>query len=216
MTVVHKNRFILASASRRREQLLRQLGFEPLCMPVSVDETPKLGETPEALVERLARLKAERCLQQRIQTGEQQRAGRSIVVLGADTVIDLDGEVLGKPASKAEGMAMLRRLADREHSVLTGVCVLHARFSAAEERSPDRYETCVNTRVRFGSVSEEQAIAYWETGEPAGKAGSYAIQGIGAQFVAFLSGSYSNVVGLPLYETNRLLQQAGLSVNHLA
>ncbi len=216
MSAVQKTRFILASASPRREQLLRQLGFDPLCMAVSVDETPQLGETPVALVERLARLKAERCLQQRIQAGEQQRAGKSIVVLGADTLIDLDGEVLGKPASKPDGLAMLKRLADREHSVLTGVCVLHVRFSAAEESPPDRYETCVITRVRFGSVSDEQAIAYWETGEPAGKAGSYAIQGIGAQFVAFLSGSYSNVVGLPLYETNHLLQQAGLSVNHLA
>ncbi len=135
-----------------------------------------------------------------------------MVVLGADTVIDLEGEVLGKPESKPAGLAMLKRLADREHSVLTGVCVLHARFSDSESPQ-DRYEACVNTRVRFGSVSDEQAAAYWETGEPADKAGSYAIQGIGAQFVAFLSGSYSNVVGLPLYETVQMLAQAGLSVN---
>ena len=171
MTAVHNARFILASASARREQLLRQLGFNPLCMPVSVDETPQLGETPEALVVRLARLKAEQCLQQRIYTGAPQLADKSIVVLGADTVIDLEGEVLGKPESKSDGLAMLKRLADREHSVLTGVCVLHTRSSAFE--SPhDRYEACVNTRVRFGSVSDEEAIAYWETGEPAGKAGS--------------------------------------------
>ena len=215
MTAVHNARFILASASPRREQLLRQLGFDPQCMPVSVDESPEGGETPVALVERLARLKAERCLQQLMQHSGQQPAGDSITVLGADTVIDLEGEMLGKPESQSDGLAMLKRLADREHSVLTGVCVLHTRCSASE--SPQgRYQACVKTRIRFGSVSDEEAIAYWETGEPAGKAGSYAIQGIGAQFVAFLSGSYSNVVGLPLYETNRLLRQAGLSVNHPA
>ncbi len=215
MTAVHKARFILASASPRREQLLRQLGFAPLCMPVNVDEAPRLGETPEALVERLARLKAEQCLHQLSQAQEQQPAGSSVVVLGADTVIDLEGEVLGKPESKPEGLAMLKRLADREHSVLTGVCVLHASFGTADT-ALDRHEACVNTRVRFGSVSDEQAEAYWETGEPIGKAGSYAIQGIGAQFVAFLSGSYSNVVGLPLYETSLLLQQAGMSINQPA
>jgi len=212
MTAVHNARFILASASLRREQLLKQLGFEPLCMPVSVNESPLVGETPAALVERLARQKAERCLHQRFQAGEQLSTGADVIVLGADTVIDLDGLVLGKPAGKSDGLAMLKRLADREHSVLTGVCVLRARFNAFDS-PPDRHEVCVNTRVRFGPVSDEQAEAYWETGEPAGKAGSYAIQGGGAQFVSFLSGSYSNVVGLPLYETNRLLQQAGLSVN---
>lgn len=215
MTAVHNALFILASASPRREQLLRQLGLEPLCMPVDVDETPQPGETPRGLVERLARLKAMRCLQQLAQAHELVPPDRSVVVLGADTVIDLDGEVLGKPVGRTEALAMLKRLADREHSVLTGVCVLRA-VDGAACGSADRHEACVDTRVRFGPVSDEQAQSYWETGEPAGKAGGYAIQGIGAQFVAFLSGSYSNVVGLPLYETNRLLQQVGLSANQPA
>ena len=215
MTAVHNARLVLASASPRREQLLKQLGFDPLCMPVNVNETPHLGETPAALVERLARLKAEHCLQQLERTRERHAADTSVVVVGADTIIDLDGEVLGKPDSKPEGLAMLKRLADREHSVLTGVCVLQSSFSVTDS-TLGRHAACVNTRVRFGPVSDEQAQIYWETGEPAGKAGGYAIQGIGAQFVAFLSGSYSNVVGLPLYETNRLLLQAGLTANQPA
>ena len=215
MTAVHKACFVLASASPRRAQLLRQLGFDPRCMPVNVNETPRLHETPQALVERLARLKAERCLQQLGQAHEPHMADRSVIVLGADTVIDLDGVVLGKPESRPEGLAMLKRLADREHSVLTGVCVLQVTFGAAGV-FPERHEACVDTRVSFGPVSDKQAQDYWETGEPADKAGGYAIQGIGAQFVAFLSGSYSNVVGLPLYETNRLLQQAGLTANQPA
>lgn len=215
MTVVHNTRFILASASPRRQQLLQQLGYDPQCRPVSVDESPRPGETPEALVARLAWRKAQRCLQLAGQAGEYPSAGNAVVVLGADTVIDLDGEVLGKPASRSDGLAMLKRLADREHSVLTGVCVLGA-CSGASTGPAERHDVCVGTRVRFGSVSDQDAESYWETGEPAGKAGSYAIQGIGAQFVAYLSGSYSNVVGLPLYETHRLLRQAGLPVNHLA
>ena len=146
--------------------------------------------------------------------GEQPAAG-AVVVLGADTVIDLDGEVLGKPASRAEGVAMLMRLANREHTVLTGVCMLQTSFPMAEHPIK-ALEIFVSTQVRFGPVSEEQADTYWNSGEPADKAGGYAIQGIGAQFVAYLSGSYSNVVGLPLYETNRLLQLAGVPVNYSA
>jgi septum formation protein len=212
MLAVKNTHFFLASASPRRQQLLRQLGFDPVCMPVSLDERPLEGETPSSLVERLACQKAERCLQQLVDTGGHM-AGEAVVVLGADTVIDLDGEVLGKPLNKPDGLAMLKRLSDREHVVLTGVCVLCARLSASSTVA-QRHEVCVSTRVQFGPVSEEQAETYWESGEPAGKAGGYAIQGLGAQFVANLSGSYSNVVGLPLYETNRLLEKAGLSANH--
>lgn len=214
MTAFHDTQFILASASPRRQQLLRQLGFDPLCIPVDIDEQPFEGETPAALVARLAFQKAERCLQLRLQK-DKPAAGNGVVVLGADTVIDLDGEVLGKPQSQSDGLSMLQRLADREHSVLTGVCVLRAGFSSIDS-APQKNQICIATRLRLGPVSEAQAHAYWQSGEPADKAGGYAIQGLGAQFVAYLSGSYSNVVGLPLYETNHLLTQAGLSANYPA
>ncbi|ASJ76126.1 Maf family protein [Granulosicoccus antarcticus] len=214
MIAFHDTQFILASASPRRQQLLRQLGFDPVCMPVDIDEQAFEGETPAALVTRLACQKAERCLQLGFQK-DKPASGNGVVVLGADTVIDLDGEILGKPQCKSDGLSMLQRLADREHSVLTGVCVLRADFKSVGS-APEKNQICIATQLRFGPVSKAQANAYWQSGEPVDKAGGYAIQGLGAQFVAYLSGSYSNVVGLPLYETNHLLTQAGLSANYPA
>lgn len=211
MNAFQEPRFILASASPRRLQLLQQLGFDPICMPVNVDEQPMRSEAPAALVRRLACKKAERCLQLCAESGRY-TAGDVLVALGSDTVIDLDGQVLGKPQNRSDGLDMLQRLANREHSVLTGVCVLRISFVSTEPKV-EKHEVRVDTRVRFGPVSEEQALAYWNSGEPADKAGGYAIQGSGARFVSRLSGSYSNVVGLPLYETNLLLMKAGLSEN---
>ncbi len=204
-------RLILASASPRRRQLLRQIGHEPVCLPVDVDETPLPAEDPAALVQRLAASKAEYCLQHRAH--ELERTD-SLLVLGADTVIDLDGEVLGKPRDREDAVQMLLRLAGREHTVLSGVCLLQA-SGPGLEKLQRREDIHVRTVVRFGPMSAEQAEDYWETGEPAGKAGAYAIQGLGARFVAQLSGSYSNVVGLPLYETQGLLQRAGLAAGQL-
>ena len=189
---------ILASASPRRLQLLQQFGHDPLCVPVDVD------------VQRLARRKAECCLQHHAHLHGVPDSG-DLLVLGADTVIDLDGEVLGKPRDREQALEMLQRLSEREHAVVSGVCLLRATGPGLDNlQSCD--SLCVRTVLRFGPVSAEQAAAYWETGEPVDKAGAYAIQGRGAQFVAHLSGSYSNVVGLPLYETQSLLQQAGLAV----
>lgn len=195
---------ILASQSPRRRQLLQQLGFEPICLASDIDETPQTFETPHALVRRLAKTKAGACARR---TDLDERTGsthQSRIILAADTVIDLEGQVLGKPQDETEAISMLRALSDREHQVHTGVCVLQ----------PDTevlHCTVVSTDVRFSKISVDTARKYWNSGEPAGKAGGYAIQGIGARFVVHLSGSYSNVVGLPLFETAGLLECVGLT-----
>ena len=186
---------ILASASPRRLALLRQIGLEPAVRAADVDETPLPGESPGALVRRLARAKAEAL----------GPPGPEALILAADTVIDIDGRVLGKPAGREEGIAMLLALGGREHRVLTGLCLRRALGRRIATRN-----LLVSTRVRFGRVDAAAAARYWDGGEPAGKAGGYAIQGEGARFVAGIIGSYSNVVGLPLHESARLLAAAGL------
>lgn len=198
-------RLVLASASPRRQELLQQLGVWPVVSPVDVDETPAPEERPCQLVRRLAVAKASRCLQvlaDKVSTPDElaQQQGLTLV-LGADTVIDRDGAILGKPVDRQQGIDTLLSLANREHQVHSGVCVM----DCATERS---LVAVVTSNVRFGSLSRAEAEQYWASGEPAGKAGSYAIQGRGAQFVSHLSGSYSNVVGLPLFETCELIRQA--------
>ncbi|MGQ7845347.1 Maf family protein [Granulosicoccus sp. 3-233] len=213
MSPASRIRLILASASPRRQQLLQQIGHDPVCVPVDVDETPRPGEDPQSLVRRLAVSKAERYLQHHARSDDFADTDR-LLVLGADTVIDLDGAVLGKPRDRDEALQMLTSLSDREHAVHSGVCLLQATGPGLDGLQV-RDELGVRTVLRFGRLTQEQAAAYWETGEPAGKAGAYAIQGVGAQFVAWLSGSYSNVVGLPLYETQALLQRAGLGAGSM-
>lgn len=195
---------ILASQSPRRRQLLQQLGFEPFCLASDVDETPIPDEKPQTLVLRLARAKAVACAARADLDQHAGGAHLSRIILAADTVIDLQGQVLGKPQSELEGIGMLMALSDREHQVHTGVCVLCADTDVV-------HSMVVSTQVSFCKISVETARKYWISGEPEGKAGSYAIQGLGAQFVVHLSGSYSNVVGLPLFETSELLEQVGLT-----
>lgn len=204
-------RIVLASASPRRKELLEQLGLAPQICPVDVDETPAVGETPCQLVRRLATAKASRCLQ-----GLAENTASSVVqtqnqavslIVGADTVIDLDGATVGKPVDRQHGINTLLSLANREHQVHSGVCVV-------DSVSAHPVSAVVSSTVRFGSLTLAEANRYWDSGEPADKAGSYAIQGIGAQFVAHLSGSYSNVVGLPLFETCELLRQAVANARH--
>jgi len=183
----------LASASPRRRELLTQIGVPFSLLSVSIDETPHAAESPDAYVQRLAREKA--------------LAGLSLVddasacVMGADTTVVLDQRILGKPADKADALATLQALSGREHQVMTAVAL--ASKSACEVR-------LVTSRVRFRSISVDEAEAYWACGEPQDKAGSYAIQGWGAVFVSALEGSYSAVVGLPLCETAQLLDVYGL------
>ncbi|MFK8076209.1 MAG: nucleoside triphosphate pyrophosphatase [Granulosicoccus sp.] len=192
---------VLASASPRRKELLEQIGIEAICHPVDIDESPLAGESPSELVHRLALEKARCCKSRLARLHLDTQAPQTPVhyILGADTIIDLDGQALGKPCNKEAALTMLQALSEREHHVHTGVAIVSI------ER--DLIETAlVTTAVEFGRVSQSDALNYWESGEPAGKAGSYAIQGCGARFVSKLSGSYSNVVGLPLYETVALLR----------
>ena len=176
----------LASRSPRRRELLDQLGLAYAVVTADVDETPLPGEDPVAYVQRMALAKA--------------RAGRLAVstahpVLGADTAVVCDDRILGKPADADDAMAMLRLLSGREHRVLTGIGLLGKREQSAVSE----------TLVRFRHITPAEAAAYWAGGEPRDKAGAYAIQGQGALFVERLAGSYTGVVGLPLFETAALL-----------
>ncbi len=184
----------LASASSRRAELLGQIGVPFQRVSASIDETPREVEDPAAYVERLALEKAQAGLQRLEQAAD-------AVVLGADTAVVLDGRILGKPQDRADALAMLAALSGREHQVLTAVALCSATRSAS---------VVVASQVRFAPISPAQADAYWASGEPLDKAGSYAIQGLGAVFVAGMSGSYSAVVGLPLCETASLLAEFGI------
>ncbi|HLE85584.1 MAG TPA: Maf family protein [Thermoanaerobaculia bacterium] len=180
---------ILASSSPRRRDLLAGLGLRFAVRPVEVDETPAPGEEARPYVLRLAKEKAAA----RLEPGE--------LVLAADTVVVLDGELLGKPADEAEARAMLARLAGREHTVMTGIALADG---------SDGARTAVEaSRVRIAPMSAEEIAWYVATGETLDKAGSYAAQGIGAIFVAGIAGDYTNVVGLPLPATYRLFREAG-------
>ena len=170
-------RLILASASPRRVALLDEAGVEFDQQPANVDESPRPGESPEAYVSRLAEAKAR---------ASWKPGCRS---LGADTIVTLDGVILGKPRDPTEARVMLRHLSGRSHEVLTGVAVFDGnRCSRA----------CERTEVRFRDLADSEIDAYVASGEPMDKAGSYAIQGGASAFVRELAGSYSNVVGLPV------------------
>lgn len=194
MTVESEHRpFVyLASASPRRAELLRQIGIGFDVTPANIDESVRPNEAPAAYVERLARQKGRAALATLV--------APAAPVLAADTTVVLDGDMLGKPRDEAVAADMLKRLAGRSHEVLTAVAVLDGgREEAALSRS----------RVTFRAIEPAEIAAYWRTGEPVGKAGSYAIQGFGAIFVEELCGSYSGVMGLPLFETARLLTGFG-------
>jgi septum formation protein len=177
--------------SPRRRELLAQIGVPHTVVAAHADETLLAGESPREYVARLARLKATAV----------RRRGESLPVLAADTAVVLDGVVYGKPADRAEGLAMLAALAGRTHEVLTAVALASERGVTLRLNS---------SAVRFRGIGRAEMEAYWDSGEPRDKAGGYAIQGYGAVFVAELSGSYSGVMGLPLLETAELLREAGI------
>lgn len=180
---------VLASRSPRRVELLSQLGITPEVVPADIDEAPLDGESPVDMVRRLAVAKA---------TAVAGRIGGVDTVLAADTTVDLDGESFGQPVDDAEAALMLRRLSGRTHRVHTAVAVL-----AAGEPTPS--VEVVTSLVTFQPLNDHVVEWYVSTGEPRGKAGAYAVQGLGATLVASVRGSWSNVVGLPLTETARLL-----------
>ena len=181
---------VLASRSPRRRELLAGLGIRLEIRPAEIDETVGRGEPPEAYVARVARQKA--------------RAVDGQVVLGADTVVVVGGEILGKPRDPADAARMLRSLSGTTHRVLTAVCVRRTAPPPASER-----EVTVSTAVRFRPLGEEEIAWYVGTGEPLDKAGAYAVQGLGGSLVEAVEGSVSGVVGLPLAESLALLDQLG-------
>lgn len=188
----------LASGSPRRRELLQQIGVPFRVVAAAVDEAVLPGEEPLAYVTRLAAAKAD-------MGWGRNRDATDGAVLAADTAVVLDGKILGKPADGEDAEGMLRQLSGRTHEVLTAVALrtakgLKSRISRSE--------------VTFRSIAAGEARAYWESGEPADKAGAYAIQGRAAVFVAELRGSYSGVVGLPLFETAELLREAGVWPSH--
>ena len=186
---------VLASASERRRQLLQQIGVHPDRIETpDLDETPLPGEAPRALAERLARAKAEAVA----------ASCAGAFVLAADTVVVCATRTLGKPQGEAEARRFLKRLSGRRHRVYTALAVI----------APDGRQTTrtVSTTVAFKRLAEDEIEAYLASGEWQGKAGGYAIQGRAGAFVRYLGGSYSNVVGLPLYETVGLLRGLGYPV----
>ncbi len=185
---------VLGSASPRRHELMRWFGIDYVVDVPAVDENARPGEDAHVLVARLARAKAHDVARRR----------PSDWVLAADTIVEVDGTLLGKPSGAADAEAMLGRLAGREHRVLTGFVLL----GPAGETHADQ----VLTRVRFRALGARAIAAYVASGEPLDKAGGYAIQGLGAGLIEGIDGSFTNVIGLPLMEVSRVLTEAGLLV----
>jgi septum formation protein len=183
---------VLASASPRRQELLRHAGIQFEVQPADIPEDPLPGEGARECAERLAREKALAIAEKR----------PTDVVLGADTVVVIDGQILGKPANTADAARMLRMLSGREHEVITGVClVAGGQWSVASE----------TTRVTMSAIGDVEIANYVASGEPMDKAGAYAVQGLASRWIPRMEGDYSNVVGLPVALVSRMLRQFGLA-----
>jgi septum formation protein len=182
---------VLASASPRRQRFLHELGLDFVVQPADVDESLRPGELPAVFVRRLAEEKA------RAVSGASPRSW----VLAADTIVEVDGEILGKPADGADAVRLLQKLRNRWHAVWTGFCLMRGKAVTTG---------VVRSEVRFGDFSDAVCAAYVATGEPLDKAGAYGIQGKGAFLVREIKGSYSNVVGLPLHEVVDALLAQGI------
>ena len=184
----------LASSSPRRRELLTALGLNFSYEGVAIDESALPGEAAPDTVLRLAASKAQAAYDS---------GNYEMPVLGADTLVILDDRVFGKPRSKEEALNMLASLSGRRHQVLTGVALMaNGELQTAESL----------TEVQFREIHPDEAEAYWQSGEPAGKAGAYAVQGLGGIFVSAINGSYTGVVGLPVFETANLLRRAGIEL----
>ncbi|MBO0758749.1 MAG: Maf-like protein [Bradyrhizobiaceae bacterium] len=200
--MIGRPKLVLASGSPRRLGLVNQAGIEPDALrPADIDETPIKGELPRACANRLARLKAEAALS--LVTADDELKGAYI--LSADTVVAVGRRILPKAELLDEASQCLRLLSGRNHRVYTGVCLVTPRESFRQR--------LVETRVRFRRLSEQDMEAYLASGEWRGKAGGYAAQGIAGTFIVKVVGSYSNIVGLPLYETMSLLTGEGYPIH---
>lgn len=184
---------ILASASPRRSELLTQIGISHTIMVADIDETPLMAETPQAYVERVAAEKSAACWA---------LSDKRLPVLAADTSVICDGEILGKPEDLQHAVAMLTQLSGRRHQV----------YSAISLRGTAHWQALSVSEVCFRTLSYDEIVAYWHTGESVDKAGGYAIQGLASVFIESITGSFSGVMGLPLYETAQLLSQSGIHV----
>jgi septum formation protein len=184
---------ILASASPRRKELLDQIKVTYAVNPIDLDEAPCLNESPLDYVRRVAAEKSAACVAQ---------LGSGVPVLAADTAVVLDDLIMGKPKDQLDAIAMLTQLSGRTHQV----------YSAISLRGREHWQAVSITDVTFRPLTEREMLAYWHSGEPVDKAGSYAIQGMGGIFVASIKGSFSGVVGLPLFETAELLAKQGLEL----
>ena len=205
---------VLASASPRRQELLRNAGIPFVVQPADVDETPLPGELPDACAERLAREKALAVWRKRPQD----------IVLGADTVVTVQGALLGKPVDAADAARMLRILSGRQHQVITGVCLVRVGFSGQGSGAsrpgttsdlrelnddPKVMTSRETTRVTMSEISDDEIREYVASGEPMDKAGAYAIQGIASRWIPKIEGDYGNVVGLPVALVYRMLKDGG-------
>ncbi len=190
MNKTTKNKLQLASSSSRRQKILSSLGIDFDVFKINIDESQKEGERPSEMVVRLAAKKA-----------LAHKYGH--FVLGADTIVVFEGRIFGKPKNADNAIEMLLSLSEHEHTVMTGVAL----------RTPEGTKSLLSkTIVRFRKIQKEEAFSYWQSGEPVDKAGAYGIQGLGGMFVKSISGSYSGVVGLPVFETVSLLKSAGFNV----
>jgi len=191
---------VLASASPRRQELLRSAGISFAVQAPDIDETPLPGESAKNCAERLAREKALAIW----------RSRPADLVLGADTVVVVDGQILGKPVDADDAARMLRMLSGRVHQVITGVCLAkRAVGRSSTARDPEYNVASETTQVTVTNISDEDIQAYVATGEPMDKAGAYAIQGLASRFVTRIDGSYTNVVGLPVALVYRMLRTGG-------
>ncbi len=187
---------VLASASPRRQEILRNAGISFTVQAADIDETPLAGEAPSALAQRLAQEKAQAVFRQR----------PNDVVLGADTIVVVDGQILGKPRDAEDAVRMLRLLSGCSHQVTTGVCLMGA--GPSEDSFEDiRSET---TLVTMAAIKDEDIFSYISTGEPMDKAGAYAIQGVASRWISSIEGDYFNVVGLPVALVYRMLREHGV------
>jgi len=184
---------ILASASPRRKELLDQIKVTCRVHPVNIDETPLFYETPLNYVQRLAAEKSAACIAQ---------LATDIPVLAADTAVILGDVIMGKPKNEVDALAMLTQLSGKTHQV----------YSAVSLRGREHSQAVTITEVTFRRLTKQEILDYWHSGEPLDKAGSYAIQGMGSIFVESIKGSFSGVVGLPLFETAQLLSKQGIEL----
>lgn len=193
---------VLASQSPRRKALLTQIGYEFSCIPADINEDIQPNESAIAYVERLAIEKAETVKQNLARESLVTENNASCIVLGSDTSVVFQDKILGKPSNFDECKKQLSMLSGATHQVLTSIAAVYQDKVLSE---------VITTEVTFKPLTAEEIERYWATGEPQDKAGSYGIQGIAGQFVTHIAGSYSAVVGLPLFETTQLLSQFGLN-----